>query len=385
MEKNKIFKKKLKIAIFCTNEFSVPPSLKMKDIYAPLWLTHYLTEELVNRGHKVTLFASSDSKTEAKLISEDLISLASNKNLAKFYKQVTELKGHHFYQQLVARKTIIENYEYVLLTKLSRMAAAKKFDIVHINLIGLRALPFASTYDTPTVLTVHAPINDLWKVFFKEYKNRYPQIHFLGISKSQIKPAPDLFSGVIYNGTKIKNFRLNLKPSDYLLISGRISPEKGIYEAIKIAKIAKHRLIIIGRHTEDPYWYKKIKPLLGGKIEYKGLIPFLKVPEFYENAKALLMPIQWEEPFGLTMTEAMACGTPVIAFDRGSVKEVVKDGETGFIVKDIDEMVEAIKKIDQIDRKECRKWVEENFTIERMVSDYEKLYYKVLEESGKLF
>ncbi len=97
------------------------------------------------------------------------------------------------------------------------------------------------------------------------------------------------------------------------------------------------------------------------------------------------MPIQWEEPFGLTMTEAMACGTPVIAFDRGSVKEVVKDGETGFIVKDIEEMVEAIKKIDQISRQECRKLVEKNFTIERMVLDYEKLYYKVLEESGKLF
>ncbi len=379
-------KRKLKIAVFCTNEFSVPPSPKMKDIYAPLWITHYIVEELVKRGHKVTLFASSDSKTKAKLISENLVSLASNKNLSRFYKQVTEIKGSKFYQQLVSRKTTIENYEYLLLSKLSRMAIAKKFDLVYVSLIGLRAVHLATVYKTPTVFTINSPLNSFWKIFFKEYKKRHPQLHFLGISKSQTRPDPDLFSGIVYNGIKIKNFHFNPKPKDYLLISGMIAKEKGIYEAIKIAKRVNKKLIIIGRHTEDEYWRKKIKPLLGKNIQYKGLLPYPEVPKFYENAKAFIFPLQWEEPFGLTMAEAMACGTPVIAFNRGSVKEVVKNGKTGFVVKpfnknkktNIDGFVRAIKKIDQIDRKECRKWVKEKFTVEKMVDGYEEVFYKIL-------
>ena len=341
--------KKLRIAIFCANEFAVPPSSKMKDIFAPLWLTHYITEKLLEKGHKVTLFASSDSKTKAKLISNNLVSLRSNKKLTRFYKPVGN--------KLLRTQGIIGNYEYLLISKLYQTDLAKKFDIIYISLIGIRPLPFAPLCQTPTVFTLNSPLTPYNKFFFTEYKKRYPQMHLIGISKSQTKSAPNLFTDVVYNGIDIKTFYLNLKPKNYFLVSGRIVPGKGIHEAIKIAKAAKKKLIIIGKHTEDQYWQKKVKPFLGKNIEYRGVRPYPQVPKLYENARALLFPIKWEEPFGLVMTEAMASGTPVIAFNRASVPEVVKDGKTGFIVKNIKEAVEAVKKIDEIDRRECRKRV----------------------------
>ncbi len=362
--------KKLRIAIFCANEFAVPPSSKMKDIYAPLWLTHYITEKLVKKGHNVTLFASSDSKSKAKLVSNNLVSLVRNKEISRFYKPTDN--------KLLRTQGIIGNYEYLLISKLYQMAVAKKFDIIYISLIGIRPLPFASLCQTPTVFTLNSPLAPYNRFFFTEYKKRCPQIHLIGISKSQIKLAPNLFTDIVYNGIDLKNFHLNLKPKDYLLVSGRIVPGKGIYEAIKIAQKTKNKLIIIGKHTEDQYWQKKVKPFLGKNIKYQGVLPYPKVPKFYENAKALLFPIKWEEPFGLVMTEAMACGTPVIAFNRASVPEIIKNGKTGFIVKNIKEAADAVKKIDQIDRKECRKWVEEKFGLEKMVDEYEKVFFRIL-------
>jgi len=391
--KKKIKNKKLRIAVFCATEFPIPPDKKMKDIYAPLWLTYYLTEELVKRGHKVTLFASSDSETKAKLASDGLTALVNNKNLKNFYYQVTEIYQKKFYQKLLEKRGVIDDYDYLLLSRLYQQALKRKFDIIYIDLIGLRPLPFAALCSTPTIFTLNNPLTPFNKFFFWQYKKRYPQIHFIALTRSHAKPAPNLFTAIINNGIKIKNFKFNPKPKNYLLISGRIANEKGIFEAIKIAKLAKEKLLIVGRKTEDNYWYKKVKPYIGGDIKFKGLIPYPEMPKYYENAKAFIFPIQWEEPFGLTMIEAMACGTPVIAFQRGSVSEIVKNGKTGFIVNPFDKkggtninvFIEAIKKIDQIDRRECRKWVEENFTIEKMVSDYEKLYYRVLEKSGKLF
>ena len=377
----------LKIAVFCANEFSIPPSKKMKDIYAPLWITHYVVEELVKKGHKVTLFASSDSKTKAELVSDNLISLSENKELSKFYKQITELDRSQIYRKLSKRKDVIHNYEYILISKLYQMALAKKFDIIYINLIRLRPLPFAALCPTPTVFTFNDPLTSLTKFFFSEYKKRYPHLHFVGISKSQIKSAPDLFSAVVYNGIEIKNFPFNPKPKNYLFTAGRIVQEKGIYEAIQITKKSKEKLIIAGRHINDLYWYNEVKPYLSGRIQYKGLLPLNKLSKLYQNAKAFIFPLKWEEPFGLIMAEAMSCGTPVIAFNRGSVPEVVKDKKTGFLVPPFTNnkkinykgFIEAIKKISQIDRRECRRHIEEKFTIEKMVDNYEKVFYDILE------
>jgi len=372
-------KRKLKIAVYCPTEYSIPPSKKMRDIYAPLWLNYYIIEGLIKKGHDVWVFASFDSKIKAKLISDGLISLSKNKKLKAFYQQVTEIDKEEFRIKMCERKTVINNYDYLLLSKFCKTILKENFDIIYAA-NALRILPFIALSPTPAIFTLHSPLSNFRKFFFKEYKKRYNHIHFTGLSKSHIKPEPKLFSGIVYNGIEIKKFKFNKKPGDYLLVVGRIAKEKGIYEAIKIAKITKEKLLIVGRKTEDEYWYKKVKPFIGKNIKFAGLVPLYEMPKFYNKAKALLFPIRWEEPFGLVMTEAMSCGTPVIAFNRGSIPEVIKHGKTGFIVKNIREAVAAVKKIDQIDRRDCRKWVEENFSIEKMVDNYEKLYYDILKK-----
>jgi len=376
--------KRLKIGIFCSVEFPVPPSLRMKDIHAPLWLTHFITEELVKRGHNVTLFASSDSKTKARLISEGIISLPQNKKLSDIYQQIVEIKSQQLFEKMALRKEIINFYEFLLACKIVKMALKKEFDILWIE--GKKILPFAALCPIPSVIVINGPV-DKTKVYLEEYKKRYPQVHFIAISKSQTKPAPNLFTEVAYHGIKIENFPFNPKPKNYLLFSGQIIHKKGVHLAIQVAKKTKKRLMIIGRHTEDPYWLKEIKPNLNKNIEYKGFLPYLKVGSVYKDARALLMPILWEEPFGLVMIESMACGTPVIAFDRGSVREIVKDKETGFIVKSPNEMIRAVKKLYQMPdseyrkmRENCRKHIEKNFTIEKMTDRYEEIFRKILEK-----
>ena len=362
--------KPLRIAVFCANEFSVPPAPQTAEIYAPLWLTHYTTEELVKRGHHVTLFASSDSKTKAQLVSNGLIS---------FHKRTGP-------KQLLKNGGAVESSEYLRISKLSQVALTKKFDVILVSLIGIRPLPFAALIKTPTIFVLNEPLDPLLVFLFNQYKERYSHLHFIGISKSQVKQAAHLFVDVVYNGVKIEDFKLNHTPQNYLLASGRINPEKGIFEAIRTAQKLNQQLVIMGTHEEDHYWHKKVKPFLKNNITYIGPVPYRKVHEVYGDAKVLLFPIQWEEPFGMVMIEAMACGTPVVAFDRGSVKEVIKDKKTGFIVKPFDQqgkpnlrgLIEAVKCIPQINRRKCREWVQENFTIERMVDGYEKVFYKIL-------
>jgi glycosyltransferase involved in cell wall biosynthesis len=163
------------------------------------------------------------------------------------------------------------------------------------------------------------------------------------------------------------------------MYAGRIIPEKGVKEAIQVALKTDRRLIITGQVTPASQWYfdEHIKPHLSDKILYLGMIDKAQLTKYYQKAAALLVPIRWEEPFGLTMAEAMACGTPVIAFRRGSVPEVVKDGKTGFIVENTAEMIEAIENIDRINRQDCRTHVEKNFTNTRMVNNYEKVLHSL--------
>lgn len=350
---------------------------------SPLWLSlppkkyggterivYYLTEELVRRGHKVTLFASGDSKTKAKLV-------------AGWPKCLLKERIH-------GKPIPWGNHVIPLLNISQAFEQAHEFDIIHAheNSTGLSNF-FSRLVKTPVVTTVHddfpVPKNkDRWAVF-KKYKDN----NYISISKSHQRLGKKLnlnFIGNVYNGIDLKFLKFNGKAKNHLVWLGRSAPNKGAKEAIVIAKKAKEKLILAGRVDKNSpasleYYHKYMKPYFNKNIKYIGEIGDPQKGIFLGNAKALLFPIKWEEPFGLVMVEAMACGTPVIAFNKGSVPEIVKNGKTGFVVKDIKEAVEAIKRIDQIDRMECRKWVEKNFTIKKMVDDYEKLYYKILRKN----
>jgi glycosyltransferase involved in cell wall biosynthesis len=364
-------KKKLKIAVFCTNEWPTPPPQNI--FYAPLWIAYYITEGLAKKGHKVFYFGSRESKLKyAKLISLNKPAIALDKKLKVFFPEL--------------RKDVVAYKEEMMVSKIYQMDQKEKFDIIHIHPYR-RCLPFAPLTTTPTVITIHDPINkeidfDKWSAFnyyrFSQTKN-IPQIYLISISNNQRKPLPNLnWAATIYNGVDLKRFKFNPSPENYFIAAGRFVPEKGIDLAILAAKKAEIKLKIAGGPAKGKYWKEKIKPFLGKDIEYVGMVPYLKMSEFYGKAKGLLAPIRWQEPFGLYFIESMACGTPAISFDKGSAREVIKDGKTGFIVKNVEEMIKAMKKIDQIKREDCRAWVEENFTIERMVSGYEKIFYKIV-------
>ena len=162
------------------------------------------------------------------------------------------------------------------------------------------------------------------------------------------------------------------------MFAGRIIKEKGAAEAIEAAKKAGEKLLLVGTHSNDEYWNKKIKPSLGNTIEYIGPVPREKLHKYFKDAKTTLLPIDWEEPFGMVMTESMACGTPVIAFNRGSVPEIIKNGATGFIVKNVSEMARAINLVESIDRMACRRHVEAKFSAEVMIKRYEEIFVNLL-------
>ena len=259
-----------------------------------------------------------------------------------------------------------------------------KFDLIHSH-DGLLSLSFANYFKCPLVGTFHTSVGksmgwDMGNTRAKIFKRS----KIISLSYAQRREMPEAkFIGNVYNGT-VDFTRYDLgKGGDYLVWIGRFNPYKGAKEAIEVARKSGYKIILAGKiePEEQAYFDKYIKVEIDQKkVIYIGEIGLEKKNELLGGAKALLMPISWEEPFGLVMIEAMACGTPVIAFDRGSVREVVLDDKTGFIVKpgDIDGMAMAVKKIDRIERKTCREHVKENFSIEKMVLGYEQIYSKII-------
>lgn len=365
---SKKVKKKLKIAQIAPLWMTIPPK-KYGGIER---IIHYLTKELVKRGHDVTLFASGDSKTKAKLVSVYPRSLKEDN---------------------IPWTDPLWNLENLSVA----FKKAEQFDIVHSHL-DLWTLFFQETTKTPVLHTFHNPLYissitdpERFPTRLKLFECHKNTTFGCFISKSQRDLCPVNFpkNAVVYNGIDISLYKFNPKPKDHFVWIARIDPYKGIENAIEAAKEAKVKLILAGRldPERNDYFKEKIKPKLNDKIQYVGELSQKELSEFYGSARACLYPIEWHEPFGLVMTEAMACGTPVIAFDRGSVSEVVKNGKTGFVMpllnkkgeRNIKGIVEAIKKIDQLDRTDCRKWVEENFTYQKMTDGYEKIYSKLLQ------
>ncbi len=314
----------------------------------------YLTEELVKMGHDVTLFASGDSKTNAKLISPVPESL----RLA----------------HMGAEESVV--YHTLLLEEVFKHA--KSFDIVHFHTDCIH-FPLARRYSLPHVTTLHGRLDlPCLSSLYKEFR----EMPVVSISNSQRALLPRLnYQGTVYHGLPKNLYNFHKKGGNYLAFLGRISPEKGPDRAIKIAREAGIELKIAAKidKADQVYFNDVVKPLLKEpKIEYIGEIGEKEKGEFLGNALALLFPIDWSEPFGMVMIEALACGTPVIAYRRGSVPEIIEDGVNGFIVNDLKSAVNAVKNIEKIDRKACRLIFERRFSASRMAHDYLKIYDAII-------
>ena len=329
---------------------SVPP----KNYGGTERIVSYLTEELVNQGHEVTLFASGDSRTKARLISPCSRSFRSNGNSS----------------DSVA-------YSLLLLEQVFRQA--NEFDLIHFHIDCLH-FPFCRREPCRQLTTLHGRL-DLPHLLplFREYAG----MPVVSISDSQRQPLPDLnWQGTVYHGLprNLHTFRPN--PGDYLAFLGRICPEKGLHRAIKVAERFGMKIKIAAKidDADSEYYESKIKPLMNRPdVEFLGEIGGKAKDDFLGHAYALLFPIDWPEPFGLVMIEAMACGTPVVAWPRGSVPEVMENGVTGYIVSNIAGAVSALEQVAQLNRKGCRDVFERRFSVARMVQDYLRIYQRLQE------
>ncbi len=336
---------------------------------APLWETvpppayggteavvHVLVEELVRRGHDVTLCASGDSQTSAQLLSVYPRSLRTADDLAA--KQ--PYSWHHAVLSL---------------------RDAREFDIIH-NHAGEEVMTLAHLLpDIPMLTTMHCLITPDTRIIWDHYPG-----HYNTISWSQRHLMPPIsggsFAGAVYNAIDVLSYPFQAQKDDYLLFLARISSDKAPHLAVQAARRAGRRLIIAGKvdPVDFPYFTAAIAPLIDGQqIVYVGEADARMKRELYRKAHCLLMPIIWDEPFGLVLIEAMACGTPVIAFNRGAVPEIVRHGETGFVVDTVDEMTDAIRHVPEIDPRRCRQHVARHFDAPVMADGYLRLYRHILE------
>ena len=314
-----------------------------------------LTEELVKRGHKVTLFASGDSKTQAKLVS--------------------------VYPRGLRGAKVKDTYGTNIHTLLNIGAAYQRqdeFDIIHDHNSFL-SLPTANLAHVPVLMTIHGPITVNIRKNFETLRNP----HLVAISDSQRESAPNLnWTGMIHHGLDFKNFPFSETTEGYLLFVGRISMEKGVHFAIETAQYLDLPLIIAAKLEgfDTQYFNEYVGPMLSnGQIKWVGEVDQDERNRLMSKALCFLHPVTWKEPFGLTLIESMACGCPVIGFNKGSIPEVIRNGKTGFVVEDVEEMAEAVNNIKKIERIFCRDYARENFNSKLMTDNYEKIYYQILE------
>ena len=316
-----------------------------------------LTEELIRRGHEVTLFASGDSVTKARLVSV-------------YPKALREARMKDLYGSNI----------WSLLSIGSAYERQDEFDIIHDH-NGYLSAPAANIARTPVVETLHGPITFEVKRIFTALRKPF----LVTISEAQGAPAPDLhFAGNVYNGLPMKNYPFSNDHDGYLLFVGRISNEKGVHFAIQVAQELDIPLILAAKleGIDRPYYHEYVEPFLSEQIRWIGEVDEAERNRLMSRAMCFLHPANWPEPFGLTLIEAMACGAPVVAFDRGSIPEIVQHRRTGFVVHTTDEMIDAVESIRQgtsrIDRKRCRLHALKSFSAEKMAEGYEAIYRKIL-------
>jgi glycosyltransferase involved in cell wall biosynthesis len=317
----------------------------------------YLTEELIDQGHEVTLFASGDSVTKAKLISPCVQSLRFNPHCLDYLA-----------------------YNFVQLEQVFQRAHL--FDVIHFH-IDYFHFPFSRRQDVPHLTTLHGRLDipDLVPLY-----REFHEMPVVSISSVQRAPLAWVnWYGTVYHGLPSDLYEPRKEPGRYLVFLGRISPEKRVDRAIEIAKLAQMPLKIAAKvdAVDRCYMEKEIRPLLNHPlVEFIGEISDADKGLLLKNAYALLFPIDWSEPFGLVMIEAMACGTPTVAFRRGSVPEVLDNGVTGWIVDDVAQAAEALTRLRRFDRVRCRRVFEKRFSARRMAQDYAEIYRRVIEDTS---
>ena len=335
----------MKIAILSPVAWRTPPKH-----YGP-WeqIASNIAEGLVEQGIDVTLFATQDSETKGGLDGVITMGYEEDKNI----------------DAKVAECMHISNL----------MEKADRFDLIH-NHFDFLPLTYSGLIKTPMVTTIHGFSSPKIIPVYKKYNDT---TFYVSISNSDRSPALKYVS-TVYNGIDENHFTLNEKPEDYLLYFGRIHHDKGTWEAIQIAKNAKRKLIISGLIQDNAYFTEKVAPFLNDEnIIYVGNSGPEERDKLLGNAIALLHPINFQEPFGLSVAESMFCGTPVIAFNKGAMKELIMNARTGFLVEDINEAVERLSDIPGISRKYCREWAAGKFSKKKMVADYLNVYKKILQ------
>jgi len=307
-----------------------------------------ITEGLVDRGLDVTLFATADSITRAKL----------HAVCPRGYEEDPEIMP-----KVWECLHISECFEH-----------GDEFDLIH-NHFDFLPLTYTAMTRTPVVTTIHGFSSPRILPVYKKYNGR---VHYVSISDADRSPELD-YIATVHHGIDLSLFTFREKPEDYLLFFGRFHPEKGAREAIEAARRVGRRLIMAGIIQDREYFEREVAPHIDGeRVLYVGSAGPEKRDKLLGGAYALLHLISFDEPFGLSVVEAQACGTPVIAINRGSMPEVIDHGRTGFLCRDLEEAVEALGRVGEIDRRACRRWVEERFSVDRMVDDYVRVYERIL-------
>ncbi len=307
-----------------------------------------LTEGLVARGHDVTLFATADSQTSGRL-------------------HAVCPQGYEEDRSLIPKV-----WECLHISELFEQGDA--YDIIH-NHFDYLPLTYTSLTTTPVVTTIHGFSSPGILPVYKKYNGK---AFYVSISDADRSPDLDYIK-TIHHGIDIKQFDFQPAPDDTMLFFGRIHQDKGTREALKIATACRKKLILAGIIQDHAYYDRYVAPHIDNDtVVYIGSVGPVERSRLLGKACALLHPIQFDEPFGLSVIESMACGTPVIAFDRGSMPEIIENGKTGFLVGSVDEAIEAVARVNDIDRADCRGHVERRFTVERMIDDYIHVYETII-------
>jgi glycosyltransferase involved in cell wall biosynthesis len=335
----------MRIAMLAPIAWRTPPRH-----YGP-WesIASLLTEGLVARGHDVTLFATADSHTRGTL-------------------HAVCPRGYEEDRWLIPKV-----WECLHISELFEHADA--YDIIH-NHFDFLPLTYTGLTPTPMVTTIHGFSSPGILPVYRKYNGK---THYVAISEADRAPELDYIK-TIYHGIDIAHFDFQSTPDDYLVFFGRIHTDKGAREALNIARACDRQLIMAGIIQDQAYYDRYVAPHIDNdRVVYVGSVGPAERSRLLGKACALLHPIQFDEPFGLSVIESMACGTPVIAFDKGSMPEIIENGRSGFLVTDENEAIETVARIADIDRTACRGRVERQFTIDRMLDDYENVYETILE------